>query len=190
MDESRIEVVTELYKKMHKENPGKPLGLGWNSRNNADLCYDAVGDQVDRVLEAKGSVLDVGCGYGYLYGFLKNQYILGSATYLGIDPNELAIEEAKKRFPNGEFQLGDHTTIDKTYDVVVGVGTLSFYDMSEGAVITRAMWDHTGRMMVLVWNNMTTDIGEPAVFTSWIGCDSWSLHHDFSAEHYMMVLNK
>lgn len=44
-----------------------------------------------------GSVIDVGCGEGYFSAYVQSQ------DYLGIDWSVVAIERAKKRFPNRNF---------------------------------------------------------------------------------------
>ena len=52
----------------------------------------------------KGStVLDLGCGNGRLYEFLKSKQL----NYLGIDHNSHLLDLAKKNFPEARFQLDD-----------------------------------------------------------------------------------
>jgi SAM-dependent methyltransferase len=50
-------------------------------------------------------VLDLGCGFGDLWAFFKNRNI--DIKYHGIDINPALVEEAKKRFPNVEFDVKD-----------------------------------------------------------------------------------
>lgn len=56
---------------------------------------------------ARGShVLDVGCGFGDFYGYLRERDVpVGS--YLGVDLMPEAIEEAEARYPDAEFVAGD-----------------------------------------------------------------------------------
>ena len=52
----------------------------------------------------KGStVLDLGCGNGRLYEFLKSKEL----NYLGVDHNSHLLDLARKNFPEGKFQLDD-----------------------------------------------------------------------------------
>jgi len=48
-------------------------------------------------------VLDLGCGNGRLYDFLKPKEV----SYLGIDHNSHLLDLARKNFPEGRFQLDD-----------------------------------------------------------------------------------
>ena len=60
-------------------------------------------------------VLDLGCGNGRLYEFLKQKNV----DYLGVDNNSELLEKAKQNFPETSFQLGDMVDIgvdEKTFD--------------------------------------------------------------------------
>jgi SAM-dependent methyltransferase len=51
------------------------------------------------------SVLDLGCGFGDLYQYFKDEGI--EVKYTGIDINPELIENAKIKFPNAEFRVLD-----------------------------------------------------------------------------------
>ena len=51
------------------------------------------------------SVLDVGCGYGDLLGYLKEKNV--KIKYEGVDINQTMISEAKRRYPNECFRVLD-----------------------------------------------------------------------------------
>ena len=55
-------------------------------------------------------ILDVGCGQGDLYGFLRNRGIKNN--YIGIDVSSEMIGYAKKKYPDGDFILEDFSTYD------------------------------------------------------------------------------
>lgn len=48
-------------------------------------------------------ILDLGCGNGRLYDFLKPKQV----SYLGVDHNSHLLDLAKKNFPEAKFQLDD-----------------------------------------------------------------------------------
>ncbi len=74
-------------------------------------------------IKNKESILDVGCGTGNLYPYLKD------ASYLGFDPNSKYILDAKKRYPQGEFLNTDVANFlkierQRKFDKIVIYGVL------------------------------------------------------------------
>ncbi|MCK4763308.1 MAG: class I SAM-dependent methyltransferase [Candidatus Aminicenantes bacterium] len=73
------------------------------------------------------SILDVGCGIGGFYDFLKEKGI--ECSYTGIDINEKMIAKAKERLPKiaEEFFVCDivEEKLDRTFDYVISVGPLN-----------------------------------------------------------------
>ena len=92
--------------------------------NAKDLGWGSVESQVKRfkILSEIGdltgkSVLDVGCGFGDLYDYLKYKI----SYYVGIDINPKQIEEAKKRYPV-EFHIGKIDKVMGHFDYVFASG--------------------------------------------------------------------
>ena len=50
-----------------------------------------------------GNAIDLGCGTGRLYEFLKQKKV----NYWGVDHNEPLLEQAKKNYPEAHFELTD-----------------------------------------------------------------------------------
>jgi len=74
---------------------------------------------------SKGNVLDVGCSDGV---FLNKLSRVGTYNLFGIDPDEFAIKNAKKKFPNMEFEstnLLDYKT-KKKFDAIIFRGSFQF----------------------------------------------------------------
>jgi 2-polyprenyl-3-methyl-5-hydroxy-6-metoxy-1,4-benzoquinol methylase len=73
------------------------------------------------------SVLDVGCGKGILYQYLKQS--LPPFNYLGIDISENAVNEAKKRFPEAIFRQMDFDKeeLDQKFDFIIFNETLEYF---------------------------------------------------------------
>ena len=76
--------------------------VGWRSRQNQEIRF--------RVLTAIGDlkgqrILDLGCGLGCLYGYLKGQGWEGE--YTGIDILNLMVQKARRRFPEVSFERRD-----------------------------------------------------------------------------------
>ncbi len=75
---------------------------GWRSRRNQELRFQAlaaIGDLQDQ------SLLDLGCGLGCLYGYLKGQGWRGQ--YTGIDILDFMVRGARARFPEARFEERD-----------------------------------------------------------------------------------
>lgn len=60
------------------------------------------------------SVLDVGCGNGYLA-----QYVDDTNEYTGVDIDTRSVDEAKKRNPSKKFIVGEIQDIHEKYDIIV-----------------------------------------------------------------------
>lgn len=81
---------------------------------------------LQRYLSQNINILDIGCGYGALYGCIPSSY---QVRYTGIDISEEFIDIAKKSYPSVEFLCGDIRKTefkDKTFDLVVA---RSIHDM-------------------------------------------------------------
>jgi len=73
--------------------------VGWKSQNTQEARFNAlmaVGDLTGK------SILDLGCGLGCLYGYLKERDWKGE--YTGIDVLDMMVNGARRRFPNVVFE--------------------------------------------------------------------------------------
>ncbi|MDD5043260.1 MAG: class I SAM-dependent methyltransferase [Patescibacteria group bacterium] len=85
-----------------------------------------------KYIKAGDKVLDLGCGNGRLYDFLKNK----SINYFGVDNSEALINEAKKKYPEiaDKFQVGDALDLnfpDNHFDAVMMVAVLNHLPSKE-----------------------------------------------------------
>ena len=71
------------------------------------------------------SVLDYGCGTGDFYGFLKRRGF--DVRYTGVDINERFIELARKKHPEGAFQVMDASDdrLEGSFDYAVICGVFN-----------------------------------------------------------------
>lgn len=68
-------------------------------------------------------VLDLGCGNGRFFEFIKDK----GADYLGVDPSQRLIEIAKGRYPVAKFQVTDALSLpfaDNSFDKVYSIAVL------------------------------------------------------------------
>lgn len=96
----------------------------WNSAAQQERRFAqllAIGD-----IEAGDSVLDVGCGVGHLYDFLRRSGWSGS--YVGIDLHESMIDAARVHWRSADFRVHDIAAgpIDEPADWGLISGVLNY----------------------------------------------------------------
>jgi SAM-dependent methyltransferase len=90
--------------------------VGWRSRKNQELRFEAIAAIGD--LQGK-SILDLGCGLGCLYGYLKDRGWEGD--YTGYDILGSMVKGARKRFPEVRFEKRDilREPVGKKWDFIL-----------------------------------------------------------------------
>jgi SAM-dependent methyltransferase len=86
------------------------LALDWNSTESQRLRFKILKELLVYGKKAAGvSLLDVGCGLGDLYGWLKADGALSrnKIGYTGFDIAPKMIEAARKKYPDGRFEARD-----------------------------------------------------------------------------------
>ncbi|WP_307532213.1 trans-aconitate 2-methyltransferase [Pedobacter sp. W3I1] len=75
-----------------------------------------------------GKILDVGCGQGVLYNYLKSE--IKPLNYLGIDISSNAVANAKVSFPGASFlQLDfEYDTLNVKFDAIIFNETLYYFN--------------------------------------------------------------
>jgi trans-aconitate methyltransferase len=120
--EDRQRVQNYYVKHLQRHGPYSAQALSWTDDQSQLIRFQAligVGD-----LEGK-SILDVGCGLGDLYQFLKLNF--DDFSYLGIDLVPELIEQAKKKYPSAQFQNWDIMDFpEKSFSYVLSSGAMSF----------------------------------------------------------------
>jgi hypothetical protein len=95
-----------------------PKSVGW-PKGDPDFRFHIL----TSIAEFKNgdTLLDLGCGFGDLYSFLKRYW--PNVKYTGIDFNAELIKEGKKVYPNADLRVGDIIQEDfGVFDWVVGCG--------------------------------------------------------------------
>jgi SAM-dependent methyltransferase len=76
--------------------------VGWISRHNQEIRFEKLIEIGDL---QNSKILDLGCGLGCLYGYLKSHGWRGD--YTGIDLLPSMVKEARIRFPEARFEVRD-----------------------------------------------------------------------------------
>ena len=111
--------------------------MGWSSTFNQQLRFDVINYMVD--LTGK-SVLDVGCGDGALFHYLKNQAI--DCDYTGIDLSPKMIQRAQSRFPGLNVRTKDFFSESNNFDVVICSGALSMIPNDDALLFLQTAMSH------------------------------------------------
>lgn len=110
-----------FYDRHIDEHGSGPRAVGWGDEKSqaarfASLC---------RAGDFEGApVLDVGCGLGDFYVYLKDHY--ENVGYVGSDINPRYIEKARQLYPDAEFEVADLEEYKGgPFDYVVASGVFS-----------------------------------------------------------------
>jgi SAM-dependent methyltransferase len=129
--------IAARYDRLFEAHSMSGIGAGWPN----DAIHHAVFDRLlrDVRLDRALSVLDVGCGYGALIGYLLSRGCT-LRRYLGVEVSRRALVAAQDRWPtNCRFLLGDFTYEDfevvADFDIAVCAGALVHFVDPDGVHI-------------------------------------------------------
>jgi len=96
-----------------------PRSADWNSKEAQYLRFEMI-SQVGDI--SRCSILDVGCGLGHFYEFLKEKDL--KFEYKGIDISKKMIAQARRRLPDLDFEASDILSdeINENFDIIVTSG--------------------------------------------------------------------
>ena len=96
------EAIVERYSQRYKEFGYHHKTIGWGDWESQKLRFQVLSD----IGDLNGAeIVDVGCGFGDLYGYLSNRF--KDIKYTGIDIVSDLIEEGTRRYPEAQFFVQD-----------------------------------------------------------------------------------
>jgi len=114
------------YEDLLKKHGDHYLALDWKSPESQKLRFNVLAD----IFEMTGknsnfSVLDVGCGFGDLYGYLKQANF--KFSYAGYDITPGVLNVARRKYPEARFEVRDLLTDPnpERFDFVFCCGALN-----------------------------------------------------------------
>ena len=111
--------IAEFYDQLCDNYEKSWQAAGWESEDNQYANFVLISS----IISPNSSVLDVGCGQGDFYNYIKNKKI----NYYGIDISKSMIEKAKIKNPNINFYHGNFLEESfENFDYVVASGAFSF----------------------------------------------------------------
>ena len=112
------------FYRQNAERHGNDIGaVAWGSRQSQEKRFQILAEIAD--LNGR-SVLDVGCGLGDFYGWLKQEQV--NVRYSGIDITQSMIDLAQQSHPGEDFQVVnilDAAPSPTTYDYVFASGVFN-----------------------------------------------------------------
>jgi len=101
-----------------------------------------------QVVFMKKAVLEIGCGRGRISSLLADD----TKRYIGIDPDENAIRDAKENYDNVDFRVGNGESLvfgDSIFDLVLF--TLSLHHQNSSAALKEAyrVLKNTGKLVIV-----------------------------------------
>ena len=93
----------EFYTKLFKKYGNDPKSLGWGSLKGKQAIQFEVLCQIGNISNC--SILDVGCGFGDLYDYIK--FRGNKVDYFGVDINSEIIAAGKKQHPKIKLEVRD-----------------------------------------------------------------------------------
>lgn len=101
------------------------LSLDWKTPESQDIRYSVFWDLINMFGQEQFSVLDVGCGFGDIFGYLNKLKL--DFTYHGLDIAPKIIDHAHKKYPNAQFEVKDilEDHVRGKYDFVFLSGALN-----------------------------------------------------------------
>lgn len=100
----------DYYEGLLAKHGDSHLALDWNSRESQRLRFQILKELFIYGKKNSGvSVLDIGCGFGDLYGYFKAEGLLSrhKISYTGYDISPKILEVARKKYPDARFELKD-----------------------------------------------------------------------------------
>lgn len=107
---------------LHKYGPNDAKALSWFGEDTQLVRYKILTEIAD--LNNK-KILDVGCGLGDYWGYLKTNQIKPK-KYSGIDINENLIYEARIKYNISHFQSGIIDKIIENFDFIIACGLFGY----------------------------------------------------------------
>ena len=135
MNEKDKQAIIQRYNENLKKYGYSPKTLEW-FKNRQHIRFKALSEIGD--LDTC-SILDVGCGFGDLYGFLIKRGFK-NITYTGYDINENLIKIAREVYPDAHFEVKEIEK-DKTNDKFDWVFSCGIFNnkLSDNASFIRSM---------------------------------------------------
>jgi SAM-dependent methyltransferase len=149
------EIVKDFFNKLVEKHGYDPKSLAYGSEKSQKIKFDIV---TGVGIKDNCSVLDVGCGFGDYFNYLKQKGIK-NIKYCGIDISNKIVELAKEKNSLTNIIQGDFLDLsnDEKFDYVVSLGF--------NCVKTGSNWETLIQVLEKMWKLCKIGIAYNAVST-------------------------
>lgn len=198
------EKIKEMYRESYSKNGDSPASL-LTPKGRHSLRFRSI---VPHLVPGKGTtVLDFGCGLGYLYEYASK--ICPDIVYTGADIMPEFVDACRNKF--GELadfiKIDPNTTIEQKYDIIFGSGVFNI-KMGKSEEESKAyvfdtlknLFDSAQEVLICDFvssfvdfkqgDTLHFDMGEIATFCSQNLSRRFVLHHDFLPYEFTLVAYK
>ena len=121
------------YKKQNKKFGFSPKGVFWQNDNTQIARFNSlINGILTPDLDGGISISDFGCGYGAFYSYIKNKQFMNNSSFIGYDIVDDFIFEAKKNYPNAEWNCSGKLARETDYLFISGTLNMAFnYSINE-----------------------------------------------------------
>ena len=108
------------YDELASIHGDSPLSLGWGLKDRREIRFNVL---TENWLLEDSSVLDLGCGFGDLYGYITDKNF--EISYLGLDSSRIILDIAEKKYPSANFELFDLNSLateNRKFDYIFASG--------------------------------------------------------------------
>jgi len=189
----------DIYKGLHKKNPGTPEGVGWHDYPRQIQRFGALITPID--LKNIHTILDAGCGYGDFYAFLQNWSLVekvGPFDYTGVDVHDDAIDWAKRTFENQDdepkflaMDVRELADLRRKFDLVAASGILSFYPPMDQLQIINRLWQMTSKVLSFNFRESASKSNDFQAIQTWIGFTGskrWEVSHSYLENDFTVTI--
>ena len=152
---AKDEIVKDFFNKLVEKHGYSPKSLAYSGEKSQKIKFNIV---TEVGIEDNCSVLDVGCGFGDYFNYLKQQGIK-NVKYCGIDISNKIVDFAKEKNSLANVIQGNVLDLsdDEKYDYVISLGF--------NAVKTGSNWETLTQVLDKMWKLSKKGIAYNAVST-------------------------
>ncbi|MFA6431409.1 MAG: class I SAM-dependent methyltransferase [Candidatus Margulisiibacteriota bacterium] len=136
----------DYFESLFDEHGNSYKALDWNSPDSQKLRFKIMKELFNYGKKASCiTLLDVGCGFGDLYGYLKSDGSLSRhrINYSGCDISPKIIQTAKKKYPDAKFEvkniLEDRHTPKYDYIICSGIFNIRSAEIDDHLAYVKEM---------------------------------------------------